>query len=81
MGRGRTTAILTNRVSSLLQVRSDEEYFQHFANVLSRWSNEFTNEIGVLEGTTKNANTQAKDTLFAKKIDFIYLRKILIINY
>ena len=42
MGRGRTTATLTNRVSSLLQVRSDEEYGLHFANVLSRWAPEFT---------------------------------------
>ena len=34
----------------------------------------------MFEGTTKNIYMQAKDTLFAKKID-IYLRKILIINY
>ena len=35
----------------------------------------------MFEGTTKNTYMQAKDTLFAKKIDFIYLKKILIINY
>ena len=29
-------ATLTNRVSSLLQVRSDEEYGLHFANVATR---------------------------------------------
>ena len=36
MGRGRTTATLTNRVSSLLQVCSDEEYGLHFSTVISR---------------------------------------------
>ena len=36
MGRGRTTATPTNRVSSLLQVRSDEEYGLHRATVATR---------------------------------------------
>ena len=43
------------------------------ANVASRWTPEFTKEVGALKGTLFFSHTQVKRAIFAKKIESISL--------